>query len=155
MNSPLRMRAGATALLVAGVAFGASGAYAAADPPVKIISVTPDPQTSNMTVNSITYDPISRVTSVTVTPECYVVTIYPSFPGGEIITFTTGVGGADFHASQRRTQLSTFVVGGTCDEPITMSIEGLLPGPATLDVSMLLYAEHADLRQLTFEVILR
>jgi hypothetical protein len=36
-----------------------------------------------------------------------------------------------------------------------LTIEGLRPGPATLAVGMLLYAEHADLRQLTYEVILR
>jgi hypothetical protein len=154
VKTSILIRAGTAALLAAAMALSGGGAYAA-DPPVKIISVSPDPQTSNMTVTSITYDPISRVASVSVTPNCYLVTIYPSYPGGETITFITGVGGADFWATQRDETVSTFVVGGTCGEPITMTIEGLRPGPATLAVGMLLYAEHADLRQLTYEVILR
>jgi hypothetical protein len=154
MKSPFWTRAGAALLLIAALIANVAGAYAA-DPPVKIISVTPDPGSQDMTVNSIEYDPVSRLTTISVTPDCYVVTIPPSNPVDDPITFVTGVGGADVTASQRSESTYAFVVGGTCAEPITLTVEGLRPGPATLAVGVLLYAEHADFNQLTYEVILR
>jgi hypothetical protein len=154
MKRSLRIGARVVLLLVAAMSFGAAGALAA-DPPVKIVSVTPDPQSQDMTVNSITYDPMSRETVISVTPDCYLVTIYPSYPGGEIVTFMTGVGGADVAASQRSESTYVAVTGGTCGEPITLTVAGLKPGPATLAIGVLLYAEHADFNQLTYQVILR
>jgi hypothetical protein len=153
MDRPLRIGARAALVLLTVMAFGTSAQ--AADPPVKIVSVTPDPSTQDMTVNSIAYDPVTRVAEISVTPDCYLVTIYPSDPEGEPITFLTGVGGADVAASQRGNSTYTFVVGGTCGEPITLTVEGLKPGPASLAIGVLLYAGHADFNQLTYQVILR
>ena len=82
--------------------------------PVKIVSVTPDPDTQDMTVNSIAYNPVTRVAQISVTPDCYLVTFYPGNPIDPPFTFLTGVGGADVFAEQRGDSTYAFVVGGTC-----------------------------------------
>ena len=154
MGRPSRIGARAALLAFALMLFGATSALAA-DPPVKIVSVTPDPDTQDMTVNSIAYNPVTRVAQISVTPDCYLVTFYPGTPIDPPFTFLTGVGGADVFAEQRGDSTYAFVVGGTCYEPITLTVEGLKPGPATLSIGVLLYAGHADFNQLTYEVILR
>ena len=154
MGRPSRIGARVALLVFALMSFGATSALAA-DPPVKIVSVAPDPDTQDMTVNSIAYDPVTRVAQISVTPDCYLVTFYPGNPIDPPFTFLTGVGGADVFAEQRGDSTYAFVVGGTCYEPITLTVEGLKPGPATLSIGVLLYAGHADFNQLTFEVILR
>jgi len=154
MGRPLRTGARAGLIVLLLMATGATTAVAA-DPPVKIVSVTPDPDTQDMTVNWIAYNPVTRVAQVSVTPDCYLVTVYPGNPVDPPYTFLTGVGGADVFAEQRGDSRYAFVVGGTCGEPITLTFEGLKPGPATLSIGVLLYAEHADFNQLTYEVILR
>ena len=154
MGRPSRIGGRAALLVFALMLFGATSALAG-DPPVKIVAVTPDPDTQDMTVNSIAYDPVTRVAQISVTPDCYLVTFYPGNPVDPPFTFLTGVGGADVFAEQRGDSTYAFVVGGTCYEPITLTVEGLKPGPATLSIGVLLYAGHADFNQLTYEVILR
>jgi hypothetical protein len=150
----IRASFGAAVLVLSLVSFGATGAIAA-PPPVKIVSVTPDPATQHMTVEWITYDRATRTTTISVTPNCYWYTIYPSYPGGEPVTYLTGVVGADVVASQRDETTYAFVVGGECEEPATLIVQGLKPGPATLEVGVVLSAQHVGFYRVTYQVILR
>jgi hypothetical protein len=153
-QSPVRAALRALALGI-GVLTVSAPAALAADQPIRILSVTPDPQTQQLTVNSMTYDRRTETVTISVTPECYWVTIYPSYPGGEPVTFLTGVGGTEARAQQRDDSLHTFAVGGECFEPTTLTLVGLKPGRATISVGVLLYAQHADTPHLTYEVVLR
>jgi hypothetical protein len=139
--------------MVSVLAIGPSGVLAA-DRPIKILSASA-PLVSTFTINSMTYDRVSGTATVSVTPNCYWDTIYASYPGGEDVTFLTGVGAADFAATQRGERTYVFVVGGACEAPATLTIEGLAPGVATLDIGVLLWAQHADYRQISYQVVLR
>jgi hypothetical protein len=155
-RSRARALAGSALLMVSLLGIGTTDVLAA-DQPVKILatSITWAPVDVTMTVNSMTYSRVTRTATVSVTPNCYWVNLGTDGPDGPPHIFLTGVGGADFVAVQRGQTWHAYVLGGVCEVPITLTIDGLQPGVATLSVGVLLYAEHANEQVISYRVVLR
>ena len=130
-----------------------AGPVAAAERDARILSVAPGFRASDTTLNSITYDPVTRTTTISVTPNCYWWTIqfdpetvegpfYSSALYNEVVV-------------TRRGETTTFFFDhAQCDVANILVIDGLKPGPATLEILGTQAGANITTSESTYRVIL-
>ena len=111
----------------------AAAPVAAAERDARILSVTPGFRAGDTTVNSITYDPVTRTATISVTPNCYwwTATIDPETVIGP---FYSSALFNDVVVTHRGQTTDFFFDNAQCDVENVLVITGLKAGPATLEI---------------------
>ena len=137
--------------VLAMVAFGA-GPVLAAERDARVFSVTPGFRAGDQ-VNSITYNPVTRTATISVTPNCYwwTATIDPETVIGP---FYSSALFNDVVVTQRGETTDFFFDHAQCDIENVLVITGLKAGPATLEFLGTQLGFNVTTGQSTYRVIL-
>jgi hypothetical protein len=130
-----------------------AGPVAAAARDARILSVTPGFRASDTTLNAIRYDPVTRTTTISVTPNCYWWTIQldPETVEGP---FYSSALYNEVVVTQRGATTTFFFDHAQCDVPNILVIEALKPGPATLEILGTQLGANITTSESTYRVIL-
>ena len=105
------------------------------------------------TLNSITYDPVTRTTTISVTPNCYwwTVSFDPETVEGP---FYSSAMYNEVVVTRRGETTSYFFDHAVCDVPNVLVIAGLKAGPATLEIIGTQLGFNVTSSESTYRVIL-
>jgi TctA family transporter len=130
-----------------------AGPVVAAERDARILSVTAGFRAGDTTLNSITYDPVTRTATISVTPNCYwwTATIDPETVIGP---FYSSALYNDVVVTQRGETTDYFFDHAQCDVENVLVIEGLKAGPATLEILGTQLGFNLTTSESTYRVIL-